>query len=261
MSPAEYKTSFEALHTAAASHIQKNEIKTPRQYVLQLGVLVGNLCSLFLGHAPFDTKSEQISGAPTVEEFDASFWTTDSQGRQEIAECLGQFLWALVLAVETCQMDLSQCIVKKMVLNNKKYPVELVKGKSGKYTAYSDKTGITKTEGQSTVDLQAEEGTKTVEEITGRIRAFSTARQWSSFHKPRCLVLALMGELGELAEVFQWKDDDAQGREGLSPEELDQASQEFADVAIYLLRLADVCHINNIGPLALSHAGEAKGNE
>jgi dCTP diphosphatase len=263
MSPTEYKTSFEALHSAAAAHIQKDEITTPRQNVLQLGVLVGNLCSSFLAHAPFDNKRAPLSDVPAVDELDASFWTTDSQGREEIVECMGRLLWALVVAAETCQLDLGQCIVKKMTLNKKKYPVELVKGKSGKYTAYSDQTGITKTEGQSTVQLQAE-GTKTVEEITGRISAFATERLWTRYHTPRSLVLALMGELGELAEIFQWRGDDAHGIEGLSDEDLDHVGQEFADVTIYLLRLANVCHVNNIGPLALSHTGndgESRGIE
>jgi dCTP diphosphatase len=252
MSPTEYKTSFEVLHSAAA-HTQKHEITTHRDHVLQLGVLVGNLCSSFLAHAPFDTKRAPLSDVPAVEEDDASFWTTDSQGREEIVERMGQLLWALVVAAETCQMDLGQCIVKKMTLNNKKYPVELVKGKSGKYTAYSDQTGITKTEGQSTLELQVE-GTKTVEEITGHIRAFATERLWSRYHTPRSLVLALMGELGELAEIFQWRGDDAQGMEGLSQDDLDHVGQEFADVAIYLIRLADVCNVKDIGPLALSHS-------
>jgi dCTP diphosphatase len=74
--------------------------------------------------------------------------------------------------------------------------------------------------------------------LTVAIREFATERQWSVYHRPRNLVLALMGELGELAELVQWNGDRA---ESLTDEQLDKLSQELADVAIYLLRLADVC--------------------
>lgn len=262
MSPTEYQTSFEALHSAAAAHIQRDDITTHRDHVLQLGVLVGHLCSSFLAHAPFDARRAPLSDMPPVEEENSSFWAKDSQGREEMAEGMGRLLWALVLAAETCHMDLGDCILKKMLLNSKKYPVELVKGKSGKYTAYSDQTGITKTEGQSTRGLQAE-GTKTVEEVTGRIRVFATERLWSRYHTPRNLVLALMGELGELAELFQWRGDESEsgGMEGWSQDDLDHVGQEFADVAIYLLRLADVCYVKNIGLLALSHSATTAKKE
>ena len=69
-------------------------------------------------------------------------------------------------------MDLGDCILKKILLNGKKYPVELVKGNTNKYTAYSKQTATTKTEGQSTRHLIAE-GTKTVEEINHRIHVFA----------------------------------------------------------------------------------------
>ena len=65
----------------------------------------------------------------------------DSQGNEEIVEGMGGLLWALVLlAAKTCHMDLGECIVEKILLNCQKYPVELVKDESGKYTAHSDLT-------------------------------------------------------------------------------------------------------------------------
>eukprot|EP01043_Picozoa_sp_COSAG02_P063664 COSAG02_NODE_9085_length_2336_cov_2.589629_3_plen_215_part_00 len=35
--------------------------------------------------------------------------------------------------------------------------------------------------------------------------AFARARDWDQFHTPRNILLALTGEVGELAEIFQWK--------------------------------------------------------
>jgi dCTP diphosphatase len=66
-------------------------------------------------------------------------------------------------------------------------------------------------------------------------------REWSKYHKPRSLVLALLGELGELAELVQWKQD---GPAVLTNEVLDKIGQEIADVTIYLIRLADVCGVS-----------------
>lgn len=254
-----YQTCFETLHSAAAARLVNDSAMTPpRDHVLRLGVVVGKLCSSFLTHAPLDPKREPLDNMPASEKDNAtSFWTTESEGREEIVSGMGKLLAAIILAAETCQMELGSCILKKMQLNNKKYPVELVKGKSGKYTSYSEHTGITKTEGQSTRELEVEEfGTKTVEDITGRIRAFATERLWSRYHTPRSLVLAIMGELGELAEMFQWRGENVEGSnmmEGWSQDDLDHVGQEFADVAIYLLRLADVCLVKDIGTLALAN--------
>ena len=36
------------------------------------------------------------------------------------------------------------------------------------------------------------------------MRAFTEQRDWGQFHDPKSLILALTGELGELAELFQW---------------------------------------------------------
>lgn len=256
-----YQTSFEALHSAAGARIlqARPTPSTPRDHVLQLGVVVGNLCSSFLTHAPLDPKREPLDNMPPAKKSEgaASFWTTESEGRQLIVSGMGELLAGIILAAETCQMELGDCILKKMMLNGKKYPVELVKGKSGKYTTYSDQTGITKTEGQSTLEVQVDDDvTQSVEDITSLIRSFATERLWSRYHTPRSLVLAIMGELGELAELFQWRgdsDDNANGMEGWSQEDLDHIGQEFADVAIYLLRLADVCAVKDIGALALGN--------
>jgi dCTP diphosphatase len=80
-----------------------------------------------------------------------------------------------------------------------------------------------------------------VPDLATEILDFASARNWAQFHTPRNLVLALLGEVGELAELLQFKGDD--GPLELSSEELDKLSQEVADVSIYLLRLATVCQL------------------
>lgn len=71
-----------------------------------------------------------------------------------------------------------------------------------------------------------------------RIRSFAALREWEQFHTPKNLAMALAAEAGELLEVFQWLTVDES--RNLSAEGLADATEELADVAIYLLRLADV---------------------
>jgi dCTP diphosphatase len=149
-----------------------------------------------------------------------------------------------------CGVDLRTCILKKMELNGKKYPVELCRGKSGKYTNYSDATGITSTVGQCTIDSPTKmctndmEDDVTVEGITLLVRNFANERQWYRYHTPRNIALAIMGEFGELSELFQWMGDgDIRVVDAVTEEVMDKVGQEIADVAIYLIRLCDVCNI------------------
>ena len=65
--------------------------------------------------------------------------------------------------------------------------------------------------------------------------AFSEARDWSRFHAPRELALALSVEAGALLELFLWTDDRIPGSR---PQPTgDALEDELADVAICLLNL------------------------
>jgi dCTP diphosphatase len=132
-------------------------------------------------------------------------------------------------------------------------------GKAGKYTEYSNVTGISKTAGQS-IDDNGEKSPcsnddvvdslnamslflqHSIPALTARTRQFAVDRDWERYHTPRNLVLALIGELGELAEIFQFKGDEEQ--QVLSVEEQDKIKQELADVTIYLVRLADMSGVS-----------------
>ncbi len=79
-----------------------------------------------------------------------------------------------------------------------------------------------------------------IEDLTAALRQFADERDWAQFHTPKNLVMALVGEVGELVEHFQW----------LTPEEsaavindetsARQIADELADVFIYLVRLSDI---------------------
>ncbi len=80
------------------------------------------------------------------------------------------------------------------------------------------------------------------EELASYLRRFAADRNWEQFHTPKNLTMALAGEVGELVEVFQWLTPEQSA--DLEGEARQHASDELADVAIYLVRLADVLGID-----------------
>ncbi len=81
-------------------------------------------------------------------------------------------------------------------------------------------------------------------ELTELVRSFADARDWQQFHTARNLVLALVGEAGELASEFQWINDSEVEAALSNPDKRDAIGSELADVFTYLLRLADVTGID-----------------
>jgi dCTP diphosphatase len=77
-------------------------------------------------------------------------------------------------------------------------------------------------------------------DLTRLVREFSTERDWEQFHDPKSLILALVGEVGELAELFQWIPAHDAVERFSAPARSQRAGEEIADVLIYLIRLADV---------------------
>lgn len=81
-------------------------------------------------------------------------------------------------------------------------------------------------------------------ELRDAMRQFTAERDWEKFHDPKSLLLALVGEVGELAELFQWLPAD-EVRDMASAEPLKaRVGEEMSDVLLYLVRLADVLGLN-----------------
>jgi len=74
-------------------------------------------------------------------------------------------------------------------------------------------------------------------ELLNQIRKFRDERDWAQFHNPKDMATAIAIEASELQEIFLWKTGD----------EIDQTTvakrpeiqDELADIAVYLLELAD----------------------
>lgn len=88
-------------------------------------------------------------------------------------------------------------------------------------------------------------------DIRDASRAFIAERDWQQFQDPKSVLLALVGEVGELAELLQWLPAD-EARERLRSEPLHgQVADELADVLVYLVGLADQCGVD-LGPATLA---------
>lgn len=75
------------------------------------------------------------------------------------------------------------------------------------------------------------------DQLKKQLRQFADERDWDQFHSPKNLSMALIAEVAELVEHFQWLTEE-QSR-NLSPEKLAEVELELADIQIYLIRLAD----------------------
>ncbi|WP_152362173.1 nucleotide pyrophosphohydrolase [Microlunatus speluncae] len=80
--------------------------------------------------------------------------------------------------------------------------------------------------------------------LQDQLSDFAVRRDWGPFHTPRNLVLALTGEVGELAAEFQWLTEAETERVMDDPDKARSVRHEMADVLIYLLRLATILEVD-----------------
>lgn len=73
--------------------------------------------------------------------------------------------------------------------------------------------------------------------LRDRLRAFAAERDWEQFHSPKNLSMALMVEVAELMEHFQWLTEAESSQ--LPAESKLAVSEELADILLYLVRLSD----------------------
>lgn len=81
-----------------------------------------------------------------------------------------------------------------------------------------------------------------LDSVKKRLRKFAEDRDWGQFHSPKNLSMALVGEVGELVEEFQWLTEDESRR--LSAERRERVQDELADVQAYLIMIAEKLEID-----------------
>ena len=125
----------------------------------------------------------------------------------------------------------------------------------------------------SSPESEGWEPSATLEGLRAAMAAFAAERDWQQFHTPRNLLLALVssgrlpvqlrslagetatlrsgprpcsqtGEVGELAELFQWRGEVAPRLPTFTAAERVAVGEELSDVLLYLIRLSDSCGID-----------------
>jgi len=126
-----------------------------------------------------------------------------------------------------------------------------------KYTEYTDKTGISTAIAQSTFTTPQYDNLpplqithpKFIRDIIPHlltpIKQFVNDRDWAKFDHPRNLCFALIGKVGELAELVQFRHDTS-SYTFPSNVFINELAQELADVAIYLFCFADILSLSFI---------------
>jgi len=92
-----------------------------------------------------------------------------------------------------------------------------------------------------------------LEDLKTRLRQFADERDWDQFHSPKNLAMALIVEVAELVEHFQWLSE--KDSSDLPDSTLKEVAEEIADIQIYLVRLADKLDVD------ILRAAEAKLQE
>ncbi|HBV61428.1 MAG TPA: NTP pyrophosphohydrolase [Rhodopirellula sp.] len=84
----------------------------------------------------------------------------------------------------------------------------------------------------------------TLHEIKQTISGFVEERDWLQYHDPKNLVMALMSEVGELADQFRWVNNSESHALAASPDHAEEVADELADIMMFAIEFASVCNID-----------------
>src|SRR5678816_4689385 len=78
-----------------------------------------------------------------------------------------------------------------------------------------------------------------LEDVLKQLRVFVHERDWSQFHDPKNLAMAIASEAGELLSEMRWISSDRADEFVRDPANRDRIEREVGDVAIALLLFCD----------------------
>lgn len=76
------------------------------------------------------------------------------------------------------------------------------------------------------------------DKLVQEIKQFNLERDWDQFHNPKDVFIALVGEVGELADCYRWLEKETIEEIKKVPEKKMHIEEEVADILIYLIILA-----------------------
>jgi len=74
--------------------------------------------------------------------------------------------------------------------------------------------------------------------IKEQIKTFNLERDWDQYHNPKDLIIALVSEVGELAELYRWLNTEEVNRVHADPAKKKKIEEEIADIMMYLIMLS-----------------------
>lgn len=77
---------------------------------------------------------------------------------------------------------------------------------------------------------------KTIIQFTKQIIAFRDARNWKQFHTPKDMMLALVAEVGELAEHFKWHNNTQMERYIKTHKQ--EIGEELSDILFWIILMS-----------------------
>ena len=83
-----------------------------------------------------------------------------------------------------------------------------------------------------------------METLKEKLAGFVKERDWDQYHNPKNLVLSLVSEVGELAEIFRWLTSEESSAAMETPQLAHQIEEELADVFNNLVLLAMKLKVN-----------------
>jgi dCTP diphosphatase len=85
----------------------------------------------------------------------------------------------------------------------------------------------------------SDDGTDTLEGLTSEIVSFAKERDWSKFHDPKNLTMAIASEAGELAAILRWTPTQEADRYCAETKVRERLLLEIGDVGILMLLLCE----------------------
>ena len=83
------------------------------------------------------------------------------------------------------------------------------------------------------------DATITLENLKAKVNAFRDARNWRQHHHLKNTILALTGEVGELAHIFRYLSDEQVKEILANTSKKEEVADELADIFWLLLYLSD----------------------
>ena len=84
----------------------------------------------------------------------------------------------------------------------------------------------------------------TVKELTEKVRAFCSERDWDQFHNPKDLAIGISTEANELLDIFRFKNEEEMKKIMNDEIKRRHVEEELADVLFFVLRFAQMNHMD-----------------